>query len=101
MFVGLKCILILINLINLIFPLNIRVKKIIENCRNLVEDSLVLVQVENGLWCSGRVTAVDDENLAVKLLSTGREVATLRSKVLPLPEFSKDSSLGNSFFNFS
>lgn len=67
----------------------------------MVEDSLVLVQVENGLWCSGRVTAVDDENLAVKLLSTGREVATLRSKVLPLPELSKDSSLGNSFFNFS
>uniref|UniRef100_A0A914S2F5 Uncharacterized protein n=1 Tax=Parascaris equorum TaxID=6256 RepID=A0A914S2F5_PAREQ len=50
------------------------------------EESLVLVQGDNKLWSSGRVVAIDGQNIAVNLLVSGKEVASVREKVIPLNE---------------
>ncbi|VDK88593.1 unnamed protein product [Litomosoides sigmodontis] len=55
------------------------------------ESSLVLVMGENKLWSSARVTAIDDEKLAVRLLLTGKEIAVDRNKVYPIAQLSNDT----------
>lgn len=55
------------------------------------ESSLVLVLGENKLWSSARVTAIDDEKLAVRLLLTGKEIAVDRNKVYPIAQLASDT----------
>uniref|UniRef100_A0A915A6L6 Zinc finger CCCH-type with G patch domain-containing protein n=2 Tax=Parascaris univalens TaxID=6257 RepID=A0A915A6L6_PARUN len=56
------------------------------NFESMKEESLVLVQGDNKLWSSGRVVAIDGQNIAVNLLVSGKEVASVREKVIPLNE---------------
>lgn len=55
------------------------------------ENSLVLVLGENKLWSSGRITAVDGEKLAVRLLLTGKEIAVDQNKIYPIPQLANDA----------
>ncbi|KAM3728024.1 Zinc finger CCCH-type with G patch domain-containing protein [Dirofilaria immitis] len=55
------------------------------------EGSLVLVLGENKLWSSARVTAIDNEKLAVRLLITEKEIAVDQSKIYPIPQLSDDT----------
>ncbi|KHN86918.1 Zinc finger CCCH-type with G patch domain-containing protein [Toxocara canis] len=57
---------------------------------SIKEDCFVLVQGENELWSSGRITAIDGQNIAVRLLTSGKEVASVRERVIPLTD---DTSL--------
>ncbi|PAV90830.1 hypothetical protein WR25_06267 [Diploscapter pachys] len=50
------------------------------------DDSLVLCAVENGLWELGRVTARDEDELAVKLNKSGKEISTNLEKIVPIEE---------------
>ncbi|VDM09851.1 unnamed protein product [Wuchereria bancrofti] len=54
------------------------------------ENSLVLVLGENKLWSSARVTAMDGEKLAVRLLLTGKEIAVDQNKIYPIPQLAND-----------
>uniref|UniRef100_A0A915PPT7 Zinc finger CCCH-type with G patch domain-containing protein n=1 Tax=Setaria digitata TaxID=48799 RepID=A0A915PPT7_9BILA len=55
------------------------------------EGSLILVQGENKLWSSARVTAIDNDKLAVCLLLTGKEIAVDQNKIYPIPQLDIDS----------
>ncbi|EJD76422.1 zinc finger protein, variant [Loa loa] len=54
------------------------------------EGSVLLVLGENKLWSSARVTAMDGEKLAVRLLLTGKEIAVDQNKIYPIPQLADD-----------
>ncbi|CAG9531728.1 unnamed protein product [Cercopithifilaria johnstoni] len=55
------------------------------------ENSIILVLGENKLWSSARVTAMDGEKLAVRLLLTGKEIAVDRNKIYPIAQLANDA----------
>lgn len=62
------------------------------------EDSLVLILGKNKLWTSARVSAIDGEKLAVRLLLTGKEIAVDRSKTYPISQLANDAEGTFKFF---
>ncbi|PAV91052.1 hypothetical protein WR25_01261 [Diploscapter pachys] len=61
------------------------------------DDSLVLCAVENGLWELGRVTARDEDELAVKLNKSGKEISTNLEKIVPIEEDEMKDQKGEDF----
>lgn len=66
----------------------------------MVEGSLVLVQGKNGLWSSARVSALDGDDIAVKSLVTGKEVAVNRKDIFPLTR-KLDANAAGEFYDLS
>ncbi|VDN18500.1 unnamed protein product [Gongylonema pulchrum] len=61
------------------------------------DECLVLVQSENKLWSSARVVAVDDMKVAVRSLTTGKEIGVDRNKIFPVPDsvFNDSEGIGD------
>ncbi|CAP32495.2 Protein CBG13754 [Caenorhabditis briggsae] len=66
---------------------------------SIVEQGLVLVKGSSELWEIGRISAIDGQNVAVKLLKSGSEVSSKRKDLVPLGEIEekeKKTNLGES-----
>ncbi|EFO92285.1 hypothetical protein CRE_10817 [Caenorhabditis remanei] len=62
---------------------------------SIVEQGLVLVKGERNLWEMGRISAIDGQNVAVKLLTSGSEVSAKRGDLVPLGEVEEQEKDGS------
>ncbi|ULT93280.1 hypothetical protein L3Y34_003039 [Caenorhabditis briggsae] len=62
---------------------------------SIVEQGLVLVKGSSELWEIGRISAIDGQNVAVKLLKSGSEVSSKRKDLVPLGEIEEKEKKTN------
>ncbi|EGT42949.1 hypothetical protein CAEBREN_17651 [Caenorhabditis brenneri] len=63
----------------------------------IVEQGLVLVKGPSELWEMGRISAIDGQQVAVKLLKSGNEVSAKRKDLVPLGEIEKEEKKDDSW----
>ncbi|EGT59845.1 hypothetical protein CAEBREN_23807 [Caenorhabditis brenneri] len=64
---------------------------------SIVEQGLVLVKGSSELWELGRISAIDGQQVAVKLLKSGNEVSAKRKDLVPLGEIEKEEKKDDSW----
>ncbi|UMM26546.1 hypothetical protein L5515_010199 [Caenorhabditis briggsae] len=64
---------------------------------SIVEQGLVLVKGSSELWEIGRISAIDGQNVAVKLLKSGSEVSSKRKDLVPLGEIEEEEKKDESW----
>ncbi|PIC35560.1 hypothetical protein B9Z55_014877 [Caenorhabditis nigoni] len=64
---------------------------------SIVEQGLVLVKGSSDLWKMGRISAIDGQNVAVKLLKSGSELSSKRKDLVTLGEVEEEEKKDESW----